>query len=272
MIPQGNEPPTEVILGGFSLNEGQISVSDMNIYDLPPKALSEHSRSRYDGTIINFAKLGHRSISIEGQVVTDTPEQAQDIRNTLSRIYNIRGVIGLSARFPDGLRTWNVHFANLTFSNEGQGLTFFGYSISLIAPNPWCTLPGNLDFPTQRTITNGYSSHNVTVSGSYFALPHTMTLKVNSMTANTSVPAFISIGSSVDNVFLRFVYPVGELPTPPFEISFNSVEGIATQDGVIVDPDGTFPVWSPGSNSIIYSDNASARSVVMSGEYTRRFL
>ena len=264
-----NEIPTSINLDNIGLNSGFMNVAEFDPYNLPSKNVSKHKLSRRDGNANNYRDLNSKMFNLSGQMLTNTAEESRDLRDAISTSYNKRNLLPLNIGYGDHIRTWLVEFNNLEIINAGQGLTYYEWIMALEAPDPAGTRTGALDFPVSRNITTGFDSHPIIVNGSYDALPHRFNITVNSMT-NSNTEKFIEVGSNIDNAYLRFTFDV--LPSTPFTLSFDSVHEVAYRDGILLDPEGVFPFWSPGSNNIVYQDNASARSVTLEGEYVRRYL
>lgn len=251
------------IFGGFDLSTiPNVKFSRRQPFDLPNRQLKQGQLARAHGKKILSTFFGDKPIPMEGYIDA-TDRTAMEIARDVLLFRLLPQEANLDLQVAGATRTFVATMENIVFSHiEGGKMTF---TISFKCSNPFGkdTSQTSLAFTNPRTVTTFDTA--ITIGGSFTA-EIILAIALASGTGFTSKTITISNPQTGEFISVTRTWLAND--TLVIDVPNKQV----TVNGSVVDYNGVFPLFSPGSATIRYTDNFTTRSVSLSGSYYKRYL
>lgn len=256
-------PINDVVYDGFSFVDNGIVLTNIDHMRIAKRDNQIENRANREGGVLVQSQLGTKPIYIDGYYVGTDIYAAQLMYDVLAQVLN-RQQRPLIIPHAGSTRQYTATPENIIIS-QPDGYNRITFSFEFVVPDGSSSEQTSTDLFTDATITTASSTITLNVAGSVTARP-LLNLTFTSVTGGTGKS--VTIRNARDFIGLTFARDFVSGDT----ISIDSKEFQIYINGVLTEPDGRMPTWSPGSGALFYSDTFSGRSVDISGSYTQRNL
>lgn len=235
----------------FLLTSEPYNITSYDGYSQAKRELKTVELARTDGSVLMSDRLTDKTITVTGQIKTDTPgDLLEAIKELKRRMYPSERT--LSVLDEDGVtREWEATPSAPIITRQRGGATQAFYTIEFYCPKPYSTSASNELL--NDTITTQDATLGMTIPGSYPAAP-VVTLTINSITAGEQ-SITIKNPASVRGITITGGFEAGDT----LVIDMANLTVYLNTDKI--DYEGVFTKWLPGAGSINYVDTASSRDV-----------
>lgn len=250
-------------LSTITSGTASVTITRRDPHSLPKRELDAVKLARADGQKLVNAQYAEREIMIEGVISGGSRNDLEAVRDTILSYISAEEA-RLEFEQAGALRRYYCTMQDAIFSNTEGGMTNF--SLKFVASDPYgydaasTTLSG-----LTGNITATPTTKTTTFSGSGTQLP-TITVTVTAVTGGTNATLSISNPATGQQIQVNRNWASSDV------LVINAVTRATTVNGVAVAYTGSFPEWSPGAASIIYSDTFTTRTATLGATYTIRRL
>lgn len=252
----------DIIYDGFSFYDNGIVVTSIDHLTLAARRNQLETRANRNGAVLVQSLLGTKQIVVEGYYVgatkIDTELMYDVLAAALNRIERL-----LIVPHAGGERRYTATPENIIIK-QPDGLNRITFNIEFVVPegNAYEQVVTTL---VDADITAASTTLPLTVVGSVLARPLTV-LTYGTITGGTAKT--MSLRNARDFIGVTFTrdFVTGDVITidsDNFQIYINDE---------LVEPNGRFPTWSPGTGALFYSDTMTTRSVNILSTYKRKDL
>lgn len=233
------------------LSAAPYNVTGYDGYSMPTRTIQSLELTRQDGAIEVSQRMGSRTITVDGQIKTETKAELIAAIDTLkSNLYRPKGSLVVTDE-DEVTRTWQCTPQNVAIVRTRGDATQANYSIQFYSPKPYSS-----SYEAELLSTNVTTQPiniPIQIAGTYPAQP-IITLTINSITAGEQT---INVGNQSEDRSISI--------TGTFEADDQIVIDTQTRDVFVntirSDYSGTFPRWAVGGGSLYYTDTAAARDI-----------
>jgi predicted phage tail component-like protein len=253
---------SDISYDGFNFRDNGLVVTSENHMIIAARNNQiEKIAGRQGGTLVQ-SELGTKTIPIAGYYYGATTGAVQVMYDTLASMLN-RQERELLIPHAGEYRRFIATPQN-TILQQPMGLNRLTFDFEFIVPSG-SSQDSSYTTLLNSTVTTATATQPFTVDSSVLSRPR-ITLTFTSVTSGTAKTVTLRnardfIGLSITRNFVTG--DVITIDSDNFQIYIN---------GVLTEPDGRMPTWSPGSASLFYSDTFSARSVNIKVEDLQRNL
>lgn len=253
---------TSVYFNNVNLNSiPGVKAYNYNTNDLPARNLTMSKLARRDKSLLTSAEYSSKNIYIYVFVGGDTADEIQANFDTL------KGYI----QEPEGVIRVNQGGDEVEYVGTLNGITdkkyvgpTLSFTLQFVCADPIGKDAVGRELFDTTVITSSTYTKNFTVEGSFAASPR-FSLTYSSITSGTNKSISILNASTGKGIKITRNFSSGDIVT----INSDTFEVIV--NGAPTDFQGQFPTFLPGSRSLQYIDDFSARSVSLSSTYTRQY-
>lgn len=253
-------PINDIIYDGFSFATAGIVFSNVNHMELPSRNNQIETRANRSGGVLVQSFLGTKSVYLEGYYDGSSQADAQTMYDVLAQVLN-RQERQLKIPHLGDYRIYTATPANVIMS-QPNGLNRLTFSFEFIVPDGYAKEQATSSL-FNTTITTAQTTIDFTVGGSVLARPM-LVFTFDTVTGGTGKT--VSIRNSRDLIGLTITRDFASSDT----ISIDSENFQIYINGVLTEPEGRLPTWSPGTGALYYSDTFTTRSVSASGTYVKK--
>lgn len=255
-------PINDVVYDGFSFADNGIVLTSVDHLTLPSRENQVERLANRNGGVLVQSQLGTKPIYLEGYYVGSSVTDAQNMYDTLAQALN-RQERPLDIPHAGGTRHYTATPENLIIK-QPDGLNRLTFSFEFVVPE------GNsydeaLTTLVDTTITTASTTIPLSVLGSVTARPY-ITLEFTSVTGGTAKTVTLRNARDFIGLTITRDFVTGDtitIDSENFQIYIN---------GVLTEPDGRMPTWTPGTGSMFYSDTFTNRTVDITATYVRKNL
>lgn len=249
---------------GFQLQTGTIITDSWTLLSPPNYNVQVDQLAHADGGRIVQQFMASRTFTISGSMrgaasMADMQTQADLFKSMLSQ--------------PNGVLTYNIDGASIrkvyctasqiTIDNDQAKLTS-KWSVQFESAD------GTIWDTTTTTLYSGSGSSStasvpILVYGSYKCQPD-IKVTLTGLTVGSGTQVTITNGTTLKGVTVSRTWSNNDV------LEVDSLNKLIYVNNIAVDFTGQFPEFSPGSGSLRYIDNFSARSWQIVGTYTQRWI
>jgi phage-related protein len=252
--------------GATDISTGDYIVTGTDAFSAPKKKSEIVQLARRDGSVKLYDRLEGRSILVEGTIVSDDPAALRASMDALKALLLV-GERALRITEDGSYREWgSAELANINVSREAQALTYAAFSAEFYSGDPFA-IDGVTDtLVNQAAHTAATGAFAITAGGTYYAAPDiTITLTAISPT-NSDVNIVVGNPATSQYLTLSETWAAGDV------ITIDTLNKKAYRNANLIDAEGQFPLWLPGSGTFEYSDTATSRTVAISATNQRKWL
>jgi hypothetical protein len=244
-------------------------VNAVDVYTIPQRALESYKLARVSGEAIVSSFFDYREIIMYCSFVAPNKSSFETARDTLLSVISPQSSIfqlpsaGSNRQFTCTLSD------NTNFPDFGSGRAAYGgyanFEVHFNAYDPfgYDTVSTNLSL---GTITASPTTYSMTLGGTWDARP-VFTLTLSSFTTvNASDSIIITNPSTGLATTITRAWAASDVLIVDIKNRRITVNGVTTPWS------GALPVWPVGNGQVSFSDTFSARSIVVSGAYIKRYV
>lgn len=252
---------TNVYFNNFNLSgiDG-VSIYNHDFISSPNRVINKAKLARADKSVLTSAEYSDKTITIEGIAC------GSDKEGTELAFENLKGII----QIPEGTLRMTQAGLQVEYIGTLQGISheYFGsklkFTLTFICSNPIGRnrlITSLIDTST----TDADHTFGITVSGSFKAQPN-IHLSYTSITTGTPNKTIrILNADSGQGISLTGTFATADI------IDIDVDNKTVTKNGVIIDYEGVFPTFFPGSRLLQYIDDFGARNVAIVVTYNKQF-
>lgn len=255
-------PLNEVIYDGFNFADYGIVLTKIGHLTIAPRDNQIEKLANRNGGKLVQSTLGVKPIELVGYYIGSSVEDAQAMYDTLAQILN-RQQRPLIIPHAGSTRIYTATPQNLIIE-EPDGLNRLTFSFEFVVPDGYAADEA-ASVLIDSVITTASTSIPLTVDGSVTARP-LISLVFTTVTGGTAKT--VTIRNARDFIGLTFARTFVSGDT----ITIDSDNFQVYINGVLTEPDGRFPTWSPGTGALYYSDTFTSRSVSIDATYVKKNL
>lgn len=239
-----------------------VVITNRKVADIPNRDLKMGKVARADKSVLTSAEYGSKEIVFEGLVSGTTGRSNTElvIASMLSLLQEPNKELRFE-RFGFDI-TYTATLSGYTTDFKGGNCIF---SLTFIATDPLAYENTNTQLIQPTNIVASTNTSAIVVDGSYKAAP-VFTITISSVTGTSSSYITINNNSTGSGITVTRTWSAGEI------LIINCLTRKVTVSGVEVAFTGLFPSFNIGSSNVGYIDNFTARSVVLSAVYQRRYV
>lgn len=253
----------------YDLQDANIILTKIEHDNIPAQELKRYRIVRGDGEIITDKRFGAKRILLIGRVNGSSSADLESRLDTLRE-----KVIGYNKVNKELVIDYNATTRQYTavctaFSVDRRTGTvnFAEFQIEFVSTTPFGKAPASSNLLTSTGQTTSPNNKAITVAGTAEKQKLVITVELNSFTT-----ADDSNTITLENSDTGYAISISRVWTAT-EILVVDVENFSvTVDGTEVDYSGAFPDFAPGSRTLIYTDDFSARNVDITVDSTVRYL
>lgn len=253
-----------VILDGLDLQSNEYRITETDLFNAPPKAVTVIELARKDGAKAVFERFANRKFNLTGYIQTNTEFNADSALDYL-KSFVTRKNLELKLGYLGDYRIWTVNIESLQTARKNTDVSRMGFNIQGIAPNPFAKDSALSTLVSQTGITTA-KNIPVNAGGSYFAQPLTQ-ITINSINPDDE-DVTISIGNASESTYMDITntFVAGDV------LTIDSFNEIIYKNSEIIEGNGLFPIWSPTGGTFEFSFDATTINVDILSTYYRRWL
>lgn len=243
-------------------------VKAVDVHEMPKRALEAYKLARVNGEALVSGFYDYREIVIYCTIVAPNKSTFEQVRDTLMATFSpLNGVLSLPIAGASRQYTCSLS-DNTNWPDFGSGYASMGglanFEIHLNAYDPF-GYDATSTAITLGTVTSSPTTYNATFGGTFDARP-VFTLTVSSVTATGAQSLIITNPSTGLAVTINRAWTAADVVV--IDIKNRTV----TVNGVVTAWSGSLPTWTVGAGSIQISDTFTARSIVATCSYVKRYL
>ncbi len=252
----------KVTFNGNDLHEVPgVNLHNHNFNALPARDIKINKVARRDLSIITSSEYVQKGISVYFEVCSGSRSNTENTLTVLKSLVQAQNAPlivsqgGVDVEYTATMNEFNI---------EWQGVTAL-VEVLFIASNPIGREDNTLVLFQLTGSTTATASQTATVEGSALAYP-LITVTVNAVTNGTNKHIAISNGSTNQGIRVDRTWSAADL------LIIDSENMTVTVNGIITDFTGMFPQFSPGSQSLTYTDDFATRSIDLTATYEPRLV
>lgn len=259
-------PGINVQYNATSLQTATQTVNNISHDNLPNKNNSVFALARQNLSKITASLYPQKTITIEGQIFGSSVSALETALDTFKAAMTpAANTANLDIDYAGGTRRYVATVQNLSIT-RGEALFAVGYSIEFLCADPWGRATSATTLKSAVAVTVSPSNQALTIGGTapeqFLIISYTLT----SFTGTAFNTIYFKNNTTGVLISITRTWVAGDVVT--IDIANKSVQ----VNGVEVDYDGVFPVFSTGSHTLVVSDNWSARSVSLTVTQLNRYL
>lgn len=254
-----------VIFGGFSLQNERYITQEVDVYGSASKSISQAELARDDGAVSYARRLNSKTIVANGVINTQSTMQLEQAIDDLKKACN-RDPTYLDVGYLDGYRRYSAEVQNVIIK-RGQGdITIAAFSVEFYCDKPYATDPDVSTFIPQQTLTLATNVLPIMVGGTYKAEP------LIEMNISGVMPNDVPVALTISNPATAQAITVTKVFEDNDTISLDTYNKNIYINNELTDYKGQMPKFDPGDGTLEVSDTGTARTIVIDGQYNKRYL
>lgn len=258
---------TNVSFDGFSLQDSNYIVSEINYRSSPTIDLSYSPVSRESGIKVTSREFAERVITVAGSILgssaTDLQSKIDDVN--LNVVRKNEGTLTI-----DTGRSINAIAKAFEVEDPHYAQDYVPFKLEFLATEPFFSGPQQL---VSWTVASGLSSQalSITISGTAYAEPLIMYSANGSSGSTTTAGIVVSYTPTGQYVTWS---GLGLTPTLPYgsNVQFDYANKQILQDGSVVNPAGVFSRWEPVSTNFSITYSGVQQGGTLTFSYVPRYL
>lgn len=252
-----------VVFEALDMQTANILTTQTDAFSAPPRSISSAELARFDGAVELFRRYGSRNISLSGWLVEDSITSNDELMDQLKLYLNRTG--NLDIGFAGGTRRWYGTMQNVVINQDNGEVSKAQWSAQLFCANPFATDTTSAEL-FNVTTTDGSKIQGLSALGTAYAIP-VIEVTITAISPNNS-DVTMTFGNPGESRLLSITrtFTAGDT------ITINPLTGQVFHNTTLVEADGQFPIWVPGSGTFEYGDTAATRNVTIVATYEKRFL
>lgn len=251
-----------------NLQDANVILTQIQHDTIPPAELKRYRIVRGDGEVITDKRFGAKKILLIGRVNGSTRtdlETRLDALRTAVVGYNKVGK-QLVIDYKGVSRTYTATCTNISVDRRNGVINFAEFQIEFICTTPFGADTASTTLLTSTAQTTSPNSKAITVGGTAESQKLVITILVNSFT-----------GASINTITLKnnltnYAISVSRTWVAADSLVVDVANMTVKVNGVEVEYSGAFADYAPGSQTLVYSDDFTARNVNITVASTARYL
>jgi hypothetical protein len=252
---------TNVYFNNFNLSLiTGISIYNHDFISSPNRVINKAKLARADKSVLTSAEYSDKTITIQGIACGSDKESTEDA------FENLKGVV----QIPEGTLRMTQAGLQVEYIGTLQGITheYFGsklkFVLTFICSNP---IGRNRLITTliDTSTTDADHTFGITVAGSFKAQPNIKLSYTAIVGGSPSKNIKVLNADSGQGISLTGSFVTSDI------IDIDVDNKTVTQNGVIIDYEGVFPTFFPGSRLLQYIDDFTSRTVAIQVTYNKQF-
>lgn len=251
-----------LVFSGFDLTTIQYVEFDRRMpHDLPTRTLNFGNLVRKDGRKLISTTYNEKVIVTEGHINAPTRADMEIARDTLLfRLQPNNATLDIAQ--ATGVRRYTATMQNIIFTHVERGLMKFSVQFATSSPFGQDVLETTLELGSHTTSPKDYT---FTVGGTYNA-ELVLAVALETVTGGSNKTISISNPASGEQISITRTWENND------SIVIHVRNRSVTVNGSVVDYNGVFPLYQPGSAALRYTDDFTTRDVTISATYYKRYL
>lgn len=254
--------PIVIKYNGNNWNQvDNLTVNSRVVNNLPERALRTFKLARADGSITTSAEYVTKRVTILGVITAPSRTEAETSLDSLRALLaDDEGELDIEV---GGLTRRFIATLNAMATTVRGG--YVNFSAEFVCAYPFGSDTSLTELLASTANTDASASFSISVGGSYRAEP-LITITYSSITDGTG--ATVDVFNDLDGIGVSITrdWVSGDV------LEIDNYNKTARVNGVDVTRSGRFFYFQPGSRSIGYSDNFTARTMTIGATYTRRYV
>jgi len=256
------------ICDSYDLQDANIILTKIEHDTIPARELKRYRIVRGDGELITDNRYGAKRIVLIGRVqgssTTDLESRLDTLRANIVGYDKINKT--LEIEYNGTTRNYTATCVNINIDRRNGTINFAEFQIEFISTTPFGKAPSSSNLLTSTAQTTSPNSKAITVAGTAERQKLVITVELNSFTG--AVANTITLKNNDTNYAISVsrawvAADVLEIDVENFSVKVN---------GTDVDYSGAFPDFAPGSRTLVYSDDFTARNVDIKVSQVARYL
>lgn len=253
---------------GYSLQSSNIILTKIEHDNIPAQELKRYRIVRGDGEIITDKRFGAKRILLIGRVNGTSSDDLESRLDTLREKVSGYNKVNkqLVIDYNATTRQYTAVCTSFSIDRRTGTVNFAEFQIEFISTTPFGKAPASSNLLTSPAQTTTPNNKAITVVGTAERQKLIITILLNSFTG--TVANTITIKNNETN----YAISVSRLWVAADSLVIDVENFSVKVNGVEVDYSGAFPDFAPGSRTLVYSDDFSARNVNITVTTTVRYL
>lgn len=250
------------------IQDANIILTEMSYDTIPPQELKRYRIIRGDGEVITDKRFGAKKIDLLGRI---TGSSQSDLETRLDGLRSALFGYGkenklLVIDYTGGSRQWVATAIDVQVDRVHGSVNFANIKLSFISTTPFGSDTSSSSLLSSTAQTTSPNSKAITVGGTAPDQKLVITVELNSFT-----------GASVNTITLKnndtgYALSVSRAWTASDTLVVDVANLSVKVNGTEVDYSGAFPDFAPGSRTLVYSDDFTARNVDLTVTNLTRYL
>lgn len=252
----------------YDLQDANIILTKIEHDNIPAQELKRYRIVRGDGEIITDKRHGAKRILLIGRVNGSSSDDLESRLDTLRE-----KVVGynkinkqLVIDYNGTTRVYTAVCTSFSIDRRTGTVNFAEFQIEFVSTTPFGKAPASTNLLTSNSQTTSPNSKAITVAGTAERQKLVITVELNSFTGGAANTITLKNNETNYAISVSRVWTVADVlvvDVENFSVKVNGVE---------VDYSGAFPDFAPGSRTLVYSDDFSARNVDIVVDSVARYL
>jgi len=248
--------------GSFDMQANGVVVVDTDVYSAPLNKIQADSLAERDGALVVKQQYDSKPFTVTGYIRKATQVDLENWIDTFKAAMAIRSQ-PFDIDHGGSVRRYLASARNIILTRKG--LTTAAFSVEFLSPDGmgWDTSSSSLI--SSMGVTTSTLSITFTVGGSYKAEP-IIRVTINTITGGTTKTVQLTNGTTLRTLSIQRTWVAGDV------LELDTLKGQLLVNGLATDYKGSLPSFDPGANTLVYTDDFTARDVTILSSYTRRWL
>lgn len=255
----------DIAYNSVDIQTDNIFVEKVSHNSIPDKDISIHKLARRNKSIITDVRQQTRTITIRGQIIgsslSDRDQRVDDFARDMSPSAEYAN---LDIAYISGTRRYVATVQSLSIEHT-DALFSAKFTIQFVCAQPFGVATSSNTLVNGATITASPSNQSLTILGNSNEQFLNISYTLNSFTGTANETITLKNNTTSQQITITRTWVAGEVLT--IDVDNQTVK----VDGVEVDYGGVFPIFKPGSHTLVVSDNWSARNVTFTVTQLARF-
>lgn len=251
----------QVFFGGVNLATiPNVDLYNHNFNNMPERKINIFKVARADYSIVTSSEYSQKDVTVYMDVCGgdrgDTEQSLNNIKSFLqAQNQPLRVMNGnVQVEYTATMNEFNIEWLGVTALVE----------IVFIASTPIAKAVTAVTLLDDEAITTAGAAFDLVIDGSFTARPF-FTIEYSAVTGGTAKTVTLQNNQTSQGISITGNFAAGDI------IEIDSNNYVVRHNGVSVDFDGLFPIFSPGSRQLLYTDDFSTRAATISGTYNPRY-
>lgn len=255
---------TDITFNSYDLQSTTVITSDIDDSAAAQRSLGVYTKVRRGGGVITDDTYLTKIIAVKGKIVGTSVTNLEGLIDDFQAAMAVQEK-NLDIDYEGGTRRWIATPQSHVVSRPVRAANWANFEIDFVVTEfgkntSATTLVNNV------SITSGSSNQSITIDGSAPEQYLLITVEVNSLTGSSVNSLTLKNNETSQGVTITRAWAAND--TLLIDVAAQTV----TVEGVAVDYTGIFPIFTPGSRTLTYTDDLTARNINLTATYFKRWL